>query len=382
MTAVLLLVAGGLLAYFGERIGGALINRVSQLRKQPPTFADHFRGLRSSGTDFLAYTLTARPHLSITDVLYFELVSHLLSENRVQATLITVWWPSTVAPKKSDTGERSLDEDSHYVQYIRHLEKRFGERIEFVHQFADGDALVPANSDFGRRIPGDAGLPDIFWSALKQLTSKDYYLWVRNLGVPARRLRHLNRARPGDQVLEGLVAHTIHNSRLAPDAVERLKRLGPRHGSELVLSVLFWELEVDRLAVYYELYNEQKNRPAAIQFMLNPVAGRTIRATARKASDNHTAGFALSLAKSPIQQVERLSRLTRRETAGYVRALTTVLTLNYGLQGDRRKWAREATYMINEWRAAERVARVPRLSRGQLELLYLMDEWRRRWHNR
>ncbi|MEV4811370.1 hypothetical protein [Micromonospora avicenniae] len=377
VTGVLLLLAGGLLAYFGERAGAAIIGSVAQFRTRPGSFSDHFRGLRAGGTDYLAYTLTARPHLPITDVLYFELIRHLLVEDRVQSVLVTVWWPRTVAPKKPEGGDRRLDETIPYVRYLRHLERRFDGRIEVLHQFADG---AESNSaDTNRRIPGDAGLPDIFWNALKQLTSKDYYSWVRNLGVPARRLRHLNRARPGDQVLEGLVAHTIHNSRLAPIAVEKLRKLGPRHGSELVLSVLFWELEVDRLAVYYELYDEQKDNPSAIRFTLNPIAGRTIRTSRRRASDNHTPGTALSLANSPTLQVERLSRLSRSETSAYVRALATVLNLNYGMNVSRRKWAREGSNRINEWKAAERVARVPRLTRSQLELMFLMDEWRRRW---
>ncbi|GAB3813451.1 hypothetical protein GCM10027605_57040 [Micromonospora zhanjiangensis] len=376
VTAILLLLAGGLLAYFGERIGALAIERAARIRAHPTSFSDHFRGLRSSGTDYLAYTLTARPHLPLTDVLYFELIRYLLRENRVQAVLITIWWPRTVAPKKSDEGERRLDETIPYVRYIRHLETEFLERLEFLHQFADGEETSHTDS---RRIPGDAGLPDIFWSALKQLTSREYYSWVRNLGVPARRLRHLNRARPGDQVLEGLVAHTIHNSRLAPVVVERLRRLGPRYGSELVLSVLFWELEVDRLAVYYELYDEQKNQPSAIRFTLNPIAGRTIRTSLRRASDNHTPGVALSLAKSSATQVERLSRLTRGEAAAYVRALTTVLTLNYGLDVGRGRWASEAVNRLNEWKTAERVSRLPRLNRRQLQLMFLMDEWRRRW---
>jgi hypothetical protein len=376
-TAVLLLLAGGLLAYFGERIGAFAIDRAARIRAHPTSFSDHFRGLRTGGTDYLAYTLTARPHLPITDVLYFELIRYLLAENRVQAVLITIWWPHTVAPRKPDGGERHLDETLPYVRYIRHMEATFKDRIELLHQFADGEEV--SFPDANRRIPGDAGLPDIFWSALKQLTSKEYYSWVRNLGVPARRLRHLNRARPGDQVLEGLVAHTIHNSRLAPVVVERLRKLGPRHGSELVLSVLFWELEVDRLAVYYELYDEQKNQPTAIRFLLNPVAGRTIRTSMRRASDNHTPGTALSLAESPILQVERLCRLGRREAAAYVRALTTVLTLNYRFDVDRGRWAPEAVNQINEWKTAERKSRVPRLSRRQLELMFLMNEWRRRW---
>lgn len=383
LTAVLLLIAGGLLAYFGERIGAVLIGRLAQLRTGVPDFTQHFRGLRTSGTDYLVYTLTARPHLPVTDVLYFELINNLLKNGKVRSVLVTVWWPRMVAPVVSDDSEQPRRPDTSllYVRYLQHLAATYPDQIEVVHQFADGAA--PAVVERGdRRVPGDAGLPDIFWSALKQLTSKGYYSWIRNLGVPARRLRHLNRARPGDQVLEGLVAHTIHNSRLAPVVVERLQRLGPRHDSELVLSVLFWELEVDRLAVYYELYDEQKRSASSVGFVLNPIAGRTIRASFRRPADNHTPSVAISMAQPSWQQLDRLCHLSRRETTGYLRALQTVLALNYGFEVERRRWAPEAVYRIKEWTTAEKVKRVPRLSRGQLELAYLIDEWRRRWASR
>lgn len=361
LTAVLVTLAAvmtGLLGKFGERlfeVAGAALGR---LAKPAEELDDFF--INGSGTaDLCVFTVTARAHRPATDVLYFEYLRHLLRTGRTRKLILVVWYPGTPA------GLFATQTDGHqesYDAWLRSLFAEFGDRVEFI----NGRELLQQRS---------ADPPVLFWRALDNLTSEEYYHWVRHLGLKAKRFAHMNRARPGDIVLRGLVAHTLDNAHLGERIVEELRALAAQYPHrEPVMSFLFWELEVDRLAVYFELYDAGRDKELDIPpFDLQPIAGKTIRSGSSAASDNHSPSASLSLADTDLGRAAVVARLKRGELAAYQRAFRAVLVQNYEVSCDLARCASlgKSLYAQSQMRDRGKTP-APRLSSGKLGLLYLL----------
>ncbi|MGH8684646.1 MAG: hypothetical protein ACREUM_04765, partial [Nitrosospira sp.] len=343
---------------FGEQIFDFTKSKFQVIRtRQVAGYGKFFQGVRPTGTDLIIFTITARPILPITDVLYLSFLRWALTSGLTKKIIVIVWFD-----RKNDDGEGW----EQYRSFLMHCFEGCEDRLVIV----DG-ARARAEDD-------DAPVPELFWRALDQLTSAEYYRWIANLGIRARTLRHMNRARPGDIVLRGLVAHTMQNAHAVPGVINGHVATLPIK-REVILSVLFWELEVDRLAVYYELYSRGKENERSVKFSLNPIRGRTIRARRQVAADNHSADLAIGLALPLAEQLRRLDTKSRQELRGYVEALRIVLQENYGFSVDRAQWVSQGKGLVNEWRTAERIERLPRLGRLALQVIFLLHEMRRKW---
>jgi hypothetical protein len=358
IVAAIGIALGAFVARFGEQLFDLALVKAKQLtRARSGSFSRHFRGIRPTGTDIMVFTVTARSRLPVTDVLYLRFLAWMLRERLADRLVLVVWFH---APPDADKNNWQP-----YWSFVHHCFDAFGDRVEIIDCAASPVLERPVSP--------------LFWSALEHLTSPEYYRWVRHLGVPARALKHMNQARPGDIVLRGLVAHTLQNAHTGPTVVEKMmKRAGSSEG-DLVLSVLIWELEVDRLAVYYELYDRYKEEFGRSAFTLNPVRGVTIRARRGEAGDNHTEESAISLVESPFDQLQRISEKSRRELRGYVAAMNTVLMETYDVTVPVEQWAQHGRQLLSEWRSAERPRKIPKVSRSGYALIFALNELRRQW---
>jgi hypothetical protein len=219
-------------------------------------------------------------------------------------------------------------------------------------------------------------LPPLFWKSLAKLSDSGYYRWVRNIGVQGRKVRKLQemtRARAGELQLRNLVAHALRNTELCPIVIEELRALNKgRHHGEPVVSVLFWELDADRLAVFFELYDAgRRGRNDVPRFTLNPIAGGTVRGRHGTVSDNHSATCALSAFGSLGEQIAWIQARSRAELHRYHNAVVMVLTENYAFAEPRPSWRSAGAMLVDGWTIAERLVHKPRLRRVGYEFLYL-----------
>lgn len=363
VLAVLVLVLGGVLGRFGEQLFDALMQLIGRVRgSRRKTLTGHFRGVPLDELDLLVFTVTVRTQVPITDALYFEFVRHLLLTGQARKAVLVIWYPTPL----DGSGEMDAFRD-----YLAGTFRDVSDRLTVL----DGPEVAKA---------AQGPIPPRFWSALRQLSSPEYYAWIRASGLRVRRLKHMNQARPGEEVLRGMVAHAIHNSYVLPSIIEELEKIGRGRNDVLSLGVLFWEVEADRMAVYYDLYDKGEDLQIELHdFHLHPISGRTISGRFRKAGDNHDRRAAIVLRKDPAEQVDVIQSKPRREVRAYVRALNCVLVENYKVTSSKRLWAAEGRRVLNNHLLRNRQnGRGPKVRRSTLELIYALSLVRQRVYGR
>lgn len=359
--AIVAAVGGGIAAKFGERLLDFLSHYIGSRRHREPSFGSFFHGVYPGHSDLCVFTLTARSHLPIMDLVYLEFLRMLLLTDKVSKVALAIWHP--------DEGNELFGaaDDSvwtSYDKYLGGLFASFGSRVRLVSE-VELDAEGVRNK-----------LPPLFWRSLAKLSDPEYYRWVRNIGVRARKVikvQEMTRARAGELHLRNLVAHAIRNTELCRIVIEELQtERGDRQNAEPVVSVLFWELDADRLAVFFELYDAgREGRSDVPRFTLNPIAGGTVRGRRGVVSDNHSAHSALSAFSRLGEQIAWVQERSRTELRRYHSAVAVVLKENYGFSEPRAKWRVAGTMLVDGWSIAERLDHKPRLGRDGYEFLYL-----------
>lgn len=324
------------------------------------TFADFFDGRGTLISDVCLFSATTRRHLPLTDILYFEYLRHLLRTERVRKVILGRWHPLE--------GEDLFRNASHgwqeYDIYVDSLFHEFGHRV------------VRLN---GREIlERDNALPPLFWRALKDIGARKHLTWAPSIGLSVRRLGRLTKQKPGDR-LSGVVGHAINNVELAPTVLRELRlAAAARPEVDPVLSILFWEVELDRLAVFHELHSHCGSTSAdeVPIFELNPIAGRTILGRFGRISNNHSPESAISFGGSGSGLVAAIQRQSRREVRGYRIAVAAILSELYAHSTPRSKWASHGEAVLRNRMVTDQEGRSRRLSTARLELLYLVTRLR------
>jgi hypothetical protein len=93
LITVVAAVGGGVAARFGEQLHDVLMHYVRGRRRHDPGFAALFHGLYPGHSDLCVFTLTARAHLPIMDLVYLEFLRMLLLTDKVSKVALAVWHP-------------------------------------------------------------------------------------------------------------------------------------------------------------------------------------------------------------------------------------------------------------------------------------------------
>lgn len=305
--------------------------------------------------DYFVFTVTARHFLPVMDVLYFTYVRHLIESNKARYAAIYVWYHESDTPT----------EWSAFEGFISRLFHGLDDRVEVI------SSRELANQQVGPP-------PQIFWNTLDRLSDLSFIERARNWGAKVSRLEEMNKARPTNVLLRGIVAHSLFNSYSVEDILDSLAATKSGPADTPSLGVLCWELEIDRLGVYYEAQQRQGDPRFPTSFDLHPILGLTVLATRKSSSDNHSEATALCLSYPVRDQVDRLGMRTKSELRRYVEVLETILQA-YGVDAPESTERRRAgRALVANWTSVENPITVDIKPRAY-EIIYLMNELQIRW---
>ncbi len=292
--------------------------------------------------------------MPLTDVLYFEYLRSLLIRYNAVRVIIGRWHPTNVQRDLfyfEDTTDWST-----YDAYVDSLFRDFRDRVRII----DGKELLKMHH---------GQLPPLFWNSLDRVSNPEkFWSIARSIRLTMRERRQIRRRKPGDR-LKGFVGHTMNNTMLAPIVAQELKGAAASRPS---LGILFWGMEVDRLAVFLEMYAVQGRDATIVDFSLIPIAGKTIRGRRGSPSDNHDPTLAISFTGTETDRIQAVVNKSRAEVRQYRVALEAVLRSNYSFSEPRAALRSRAQSHARIWTAAAG-GRV-RLNGTQCELVYLLSE--------
>lgn len=351
LYSLLLVAAGAVIAYFAEQFSAWLKERalpfVPGLRGSRSDYSDMFRE-SPAHLDVLVFTISGRPFLPLTDLLYLSYIRHLLMRNRAKKAFIFVWH------------EDATLNGPEWIQFDRLLTKIF-------EPVADRVNVVSSRQE---RFADDGRPPTTFWKTLDVLCSRQFIDYANSHSAKVSRLEEMNKARPTNVLLKGIVGHALQNSYIISTVLDELSQYRSAEDDRPNLGVLCWEVEIDRLGVFYQAMTAGDSSRFPHSFDLFPVLGKTVPASRRKPSDNHTSHVAISTVLPVREQVERVSAKRRREARRYVE-IVELLLKEYEVENIKSKSRESAGRdLCLTW-----TGNSPKMNRSAAELIYLLHEF-------
>jgi hypothetical protein len=313
------------------------------------TLDQHFRGRLHRKVDVLFFAITVRPEIPVTDALYLEYLRWLLRKEHVQRVIVIAW------DENNGPGMKEFSD------HVGAMFAEFAGRFDLL----DGDDEVER---VGLR------LSPLFWDTLSSLSSEKFAKSAKPFGLPVWNLRTLNRAKPRKEVLKGVVSHTFHNSVLVPGLIADERARHASNDGQLGVSVLFWELEPDRLGVFFQL-QEGSVTPQVSDFGLYPIAGRTIWAGISKPGDNFHRENRIATREPPAGQLHKIRMKGHAEIGAYVLAVVAILKENYGIEVDRKELRSEGQKLVRGAPKSSKQSGPRRLRRRDYELVEALTRY-------